>query len=123
MAIVGADDPTAQAVSPAKLPGLTALRVPHDQWQSGDLMVDIVDRQDQEIGPGLLRYGGTAFFIGVNGHTGVYSANATPQWSNGPDLPAQKTLATPSSSSSPTAYRLSHSRVTIGITTYDRRAH
>lgn len=59
-------------------------------WQNtGKLTVGIVDPDANEIGPGLLRYDGTAFFIGANGHTAVYSANATPQWSTGPDLPAQ----------------------------------
>ena len=40
-----------------------------------------------EIGPGLLRYDGTAFFIGGNQHTAIYSAAAAPQWSNGGDVP------------------------------------
>lgn len=49
----------------------------------------IVDPSDDEIGPGLLRYDGTAFFLGANEHTAIYSPNVSPQWSNGPDLPDQ----------------------------------
>jgi hypothetical protein len=37
----------------------------------------------------LQRYDGTAFFLGANEHTAIYSASANPQWSNGPDLPDQ----------------------------------
>ncbi len=48
-----------------------------------------VDPSDKEIGPSLLRYDGTAFFLGANEHTAIYSPNASPQWSNGPDLPDQ----------------------------------
>jgi hypothetical protein len=60
------------------------------QWeQTNDLPVGIVDPEDNEIGPGLLRYDGTAFFIGANQHTGIFDPNATPPWSNGPDLPDQ----------------------------------
>lgn len=70
--------------------------IPGDSWQPGNnLPVGIVDTQDSEIGPGLLRYDGTAFFLGANEHTAVYSPNATPQWSNGPDLPAQMVNGTP----------------------------
>ena len=61
-----------------------------DQWQkTNDLPVSIVDPEDSEIGPGLLRYDGTAFYLGANEHTGIYAPGASPQWSNGPDLPAQ----------------------------------
>ena len=61
-----------------------------DQWnQTNDMPVSIVDPEDSEIGPGFLRYDGTAFFVGANEHTAIYAPNATPPWSNGPDLPAQ----------------------------------
>jgi hypothetical protein len=36
-----------------------------------------------------LRYDGTAFFLGSNKHTVIYSPAASPQWSNGGDLPDQ----------------------------------
>lgn len=61
-------------------------------WTQGnDLPVGVVDTDDDEIGPGLLRYDGTAFFIGANGHTAIYDpSQPKPQrWSNGPDLPTQ----------------------------------
>ena len=61
-----------------------------DQWhRSNDLPISVVDPEDSEIGPGFLRYDGTAFFLGANEHTGIYAPSASPQWSNGPDLPAQ----------------------------------
>ena len=59
-----------------------------DQWSSGKLPVSIVDVTD-EIGPALLRYDGTAFFFGANEHTAIYSPTASPQWSNGSDLPPE----------------------------------
>lgn len=42
-----------------------------------------------EIGPALLRYDGTGFFLGGNQHTAIYNPGASPQWTNGSDLPAQ----------------------------------
>ncbi len=63
---------------------------PTDKWTPGNpLLTNIVDTATQEIGPGLLRYDGTAFFLGANEHTAIYSPTASPQWSNGPDLPDQ----------------------------------
>jgi hypothetical protein len=63
---------------------------PTDQWRrTNDLLVGIVDTESQEIGPGLLRYDGTAFFLGANQHTAIYAPNATPAWTNAPDLPPQ----------------------------------
>lgn len=60
-----------------------------DQWQRGNpLPVSLVDAAE-EIGPALLRYDGTAFFLGSNQHTAVYSPLTKPQWSNGPDMPTQ----------------------------------
>jgi hypothetical protein len=59
-----------------------------DQWTQGNnLPTSIV--QAGEIGPALLRYDGTAFFLGANQHTAAYSASANPQWTNGGDLPQQ----------------------------------
>jgi Kelch motif len=83
-------DNTIAAPSCQNPPWTYVYDIPTDHWQNtGKLTVGIVDPEVNEIGPGLLRYDGTAFFIGANGHTAVYSANATPQWSTGPDLPAQ----------------------------------
>jgi hypothetical protein len=66
-----------------------------DQWQEGNrLPVGIVDTEDSEIGPALLRYDGTAFFLGANEHTAIYDPAGRPQWSNGPDLPAQDLAGT-----------------------------
>ena len=62
--------------------------VASDVWkQSNNLTADVIGAGD-EIGPGLLLYDGTAFFLGGNEHTAIYAAGATP-WSNGPDLPVQ----------------------------------
>ena len=63
-----------------------------DLWHPrNDLPVSVVDAQN-EIGPALLRYDGTAFFLGSNQHTAIYNAAANPKWSNGPDLPDQNGL-------------------------------
>jgi hypothetical protein len=63
---------------------------PSDSWgRSNDLPIGIVDPSDNEIGPGLLLYDGTAFFIGANEHTARYNPKAIPAWTNGPDLPDQ----------------------------------
>jgi Kelch motif len=64
-----------------------------DSWSRGvPLQQSVVDAA-QEIGPGLLRYDGTAFFLGSNEHTAIYSASANPSWSNGPDLPPEGSQA------------------------------
>jgi len=59
-----------------------------DTWTQGQppLGASVIG-PGSEIGPGLLLYDGTAFFLGGNQHTAVYSA---PNWSNGPDLPDQE---------------------------------
>jgi hypothetical protein len=63
-----------------------------DLWHPrNDLPVSIVDVQN-EVGPALLRYDGTAFFLGSNQHTAIYNPAANPKWSNGPDLPDQNGL-------------------------------
>jgi hypothetical protein len=60
-----------------------------DNWNQGiKLPVAIVD-VGTEIGPALLRYDGTAFFLGANQHTAIHSPAANPQWFNGIDLPQQ----------------------------------
>jgi Kelch motif len=65
----------------------------NDQWNQGNnLPTSIVlapAGSVPETGPALLRYDGTAFFVGANQHTAVYSAGASPQWTNGPDIPPQ----------------------------------
>lgn len=61
-----------------------------NQWgRSNDLVNGIVDTDDSEIGPGLLLYDGTAFFLGANEHTAKYDPSKVPAWTNGPDLPDQ----------------------------------
>ena len=64
-----------------------------NHWREGaPLPQSVIDAAD-EIGPGLLRYDGTAFFLGSNEHTAIYSASASPSWSNGPDLPPEGSQA------------------------------
>jgi len=64
-----------------------------NNWSQGaHLPQSVIDAAD-EIGPGLLRYDGTAFFLGSNEHTAIYSASASPSWSNGPDLPPEGSQA------------------------------
>ncbi|MGA8110243.1 MAG: kelch repeat-containing protein [Acidobacteriaceae bacterium] len=64
-------------------------RIATDSWEQGnDLPHGVVDVAEKEIGPGLLLYDGTAFFIGANQHTAIYNP-ATSAWTNGPDLPNQ----------------------------------
>ncbi len=65
-----------------------------DQWLSGnDTPLGIIGAGDDEIGPGLLRYDGTAIWFGASdgdvepAHTTIYSPAANPRWTNGPDLP------------------------------------
>src|SRR5262249_9079707 len=83
-------DNTIAAPSCIDSPATWVYFIRSDFWlQFQPLPVGIVDPEDHEIGPGLLRYDGTAFFLGANEHTGIYAPNVYPQWSNGPDLPAQ----------------------------------
>jgi len=82
-------DNTIVAPSCQNPPSTWVYDIPTDLWHPGNsLPVSIVDVKN-EIGPGLLRYDGTAFFLGGNEHTAVYSPAAGPKWSNGPDLPDQ----------------------------------
>jgi hypothetical protein len=86
-------DGTVAAPSNVAPPTTWVYTIATDTWTQGNnLPTSIVlppPGDVAEIGPGLLRYDGTAFFIGGNQHTGVYSASASPQWANGGDLPAQ----------------------------------
>jgi hypothetical protein len=63
-----------------------------DSWAIGNaLPTDItgpIPGAVNEIGPGLLRYDGTAFFVGGNQHTAIYNPAAKVRWSNGPDIPS-----------------------------------
>jgi Kelch motif len=71
-------------------PSTWVYHIATDQWVRGnDLPVNIIEKEDEEIGPGFLLYDGRAFFIGGNGHNAFYSPNANPQWTNAPDLPKQ----------------------------------
>jgi len=64
-----------------------------NNWSQGTPLPQSVIDAAEEIGPGLLRYDGTAFFLGSNEHTAIYSASASPSWSNGPDLPPEGSQA------------------------------
>jgi hypothetical protein len=81
---------TASCVNP---PATWVYDIASDKWNPGNnLPTSIVlppPGDVAEIGPALLRYDGTAFFIGGNQHTAIYSASASPQWSNGGDLQKQ----------------------------------
>ena len=63
--------------------------ISNDQWNRGNPLPNSVVDAGHETGPALLRYDGTAFFLGGNPHTAVYSPTASPPWSNGVDLPDQ----------------------------------
>lgn len=81
-------DNTIAAPSCQRPPTTFVYDIAGDIWLRGnDLPNSIV--ANYEIGPGLLRYDGTAFFLGANEHTAFYSPSASPKWSNGPDLPDQ----------------------------------
>jgi len=60
-----------------------------DLWHPGNSLPVSIINAVNEVGPGLLRYDGTALFMGGNEHTAVYSPAGSPKWSNGPDLPDQ----------------------------------
>jgi hypothetical protein len=73
-------------------PGTTwVYSIASDTWTQGNNLpnniIEPVPGDVGEIGPGLLRYDGTAFFIGGNQNTAIYSASASPQWTNGPTIP------------------------------------
>ncbi len=81
------------AAPSCKFPSSTwVYNIASDHWKQGEpLQPNFINKQN-ETGPALLRYDGTAFFLGSTEHTAIYSPTATPQWSNGPDLPDQKGL-------------------------------
>lgn len=85
-------DNTIVSVNCDNPPGTWLYNIGTDAWSaSTNLPTSIVlppPGAVSEIGPALLRYDGTAFFVGGNQHTAVYTAAATPPWTNGPDLPA-----------------------------------
>jgi len=83
--------PDNTVVAPScKSPGNTVIyNIATDTWTLGNNLPTSIISPGSEIGPGLLRYDGTAFFIGGNQNTATYSASATPQWANGVALPAQ----------------------------------
>ena len=87
-------DNTIAAPSCVAPPTAWVFDIASNLWQApppDELPVSIVDPDDHEIGPGLLRHDGTAFFLGANEHTAIFDPNASPnKWSNGPDLPAQR---------------------------------
>lgn len=63
-----------------------------DSWAAGNaLPADItgpIPGAVNEIGPGLLRYDGTAFFAGGNQNTALYTPSAAVEWTNGPAIPS-----------------------------------
>ncbi|MGB2627300.1 MAG: kelch repeat-containing protein [Candidatus Acidiferrum sp.] len=81
-------DNTITAPSCTGAPKTWVYDILNDKWNKGDKPVKVVNFAP-ETGPALLRYDGTAFFLGANEHTAIYSAAASPQWSDGPDLPEQ----------------------------------
>jgi hypothetical protein len=82
-------DDTIAAPSCVQTPATWVYDIANDQWNQGNSLANPVVNSASEIGPGLLRYDGTAFFLGSIQHTAIYSAGANPQWSNGGDMPAQ----------------------------------
>lgn len=84
-------DDTIAAPSCDSAPTTWVYHIGFDQWVNGNPLpanMSLVNVQS-EIGPGLLRYDGTAFFIGATQHTASYDPAADPQWQSGPDLPMQ----------------------------------
>jgi len=84
---------TVAAPSCSNPPTTWVYDVTNDVWNQGDKLLNSIvlppPGDVAEIGPALLRYDGTAFFIGGNQHTAVYMPGGKPEWSNGPDLPMQ----------------------------------
>lgn len=73
-------------------PGLTwVYTIATDTWTQGNIIpnsiIEPVPGDVGEVGPGLLRYDGTAFFVGGNQNTASYNASASTQWTNGPSIP------------------------------------
>ena len=82
-------DNTVAAPSCQNPPTTWIYHIASDQWSNGDRLLSSIVDVKSETGPALLRYDGTAFFLGSNKHTAIYSPAASPQWSNGGDLPDQ----------------------------------
>lgn len=63
-----------------------------DSWANDNALPTDVTGQIpgdvNEIGPGLLRYDGTAFFVGGNQNTAIYNPGARVKWTNGPAIPS-----------------------------------
>ena len=73
-------------------PGVTwVYNIAGDTWTQGSNLpnniIQAITGIVGETGPGLLRYDGTAFFVGGNGSTAIYSASAATPWTNGPSIP------------------------------------
>jgi hypothetical protein len=82
-------DGTVVAPSCNTPPSTWVYNIAMDSWTRGnDLPINIVDVAE-EIGPGLLLYDGSAFFLGGNQHTATYVPTGAVQWANGGDLPMQ----------------------------------
>jgi hypothetical protein len=74
-------------------PGSEKYVIANDAWQNeGNIPVDLVEASSIEIGPGVLRPDGTAFFVGATNTTAVYTMPAvnTNQgtWTAGPAIPS-----------------------------------
>ena len=86
-------DGTIAAPSCSRPPTTWVYNIAADSWSQGNnLPTSIVlppPGDVPETGAALLLYSGIAFFLGGNQHTAIYSAGASPQWTNGSDLPAQ----------------------------------
>ena len=69
-----------------------------DTWANGNVLpTDItgpIPGAVNEIGPGLLRYDGTAFFVGGSQQTAIYTPGARVPWTNGPAIPSPDSGAT-----------------------------
>jgi hypothetical protein len=80
-------DGTVVAPSCSAAPTTWVYDIATDTWNQGnDLPTSIVDA-GEEIGPGLLLYDGSAFFLGANQHTATFVPGAAAPWSNAGDLP------------------------------------
>jgi hypothetical protein len=81
-------DNTVVAPSCTSSPSTWVYDIEANQWNKGNALPEPIVAF-VEIGPGVLRYDGTAFFLGGNEHTAIYTPGASLAWSNGGDLPAQ----------------------------------
>ena len=86
-------DNTIATVSCSAPPATFVYDIATDTWTAGNnLPTSIIQAPTGaggEIGAGLLRYDGKAFFLGANQHTAVYDptvAAPASRWTNGPDV-------------------------------------